>query len=644
MLPRQLIPFSLRHCKCLFISILFVCAVLALTAIHYHPNLLVNETPQFQQTAKVVHRSVASFQAEEAKPNEPQSYNHVSMENTDILKDNEDEIQSKIQQVHFPGESSRGLSLPQDEVHERKPAVVEPFVPERRLVHFDLKGAPPKMEYLLKLIPMFVKLGATGLLVEYEEMFPYEGVLESTAASNHYTKAEINSLLEAARVNGLDVIPLVQTFGHLEYVLKSDKFDQLRENPAVPQAICPSKSESFTLVQNLIDQIMAFHPNIRYLHIGCDEVYHIAECALCQRKFKDDIFLAHVQRVATYVKNKYKNVIPIIWDDMLRHISASTLREYKLGELVEPMVWVYAEDVYRFAGVNVFEQFSQVFPSYWVASAFKGAFGETFVVPDVNRHLQNNLNWLQVARSESSKFDEGLRGMVITGWQRFDHFAVLCELLPAAIPSLAVTLLTASKGYYNQSLAHSLYSALSCSPSAKYEEMPDLQYDRFLYDKMIMCYFPGAAFYRLTGRFIRIEKEIDEYYETITRKRGWLTEYNARHNFSSPARIDELTRDLHYLGGSLNSLAKQTVDAMKNIFDGYTVSEWMEQKLLPLFEKMDRIEKNAQQLVKPSHWANRPLKPYDRWQYYGVDFKIPNLFNNNQLNSRSPLSTPLAIT
>ena len=111
---------------------------------------------------------------------------------------------------------------------------------------------------------------------------------------------------------------------------------------------------------------MAFHPNIRYLHIGCDEVYHIAECALCQRKFKDDIFLAHVQRVATYVKNKsvaiqlidlrssyvsimsrfffvltrYKNVIPIIWDDMLRHISASTLREYKLGELVEPMVWV----------------------------------------------------------------------------------------------------------------------------------------------------------------------------------------------------------------------------------------------------------------------------------------------------------------
>ena len=57
---------------------------------------------------------------------------------------------------------------------------------------------------------------------------------------------------------------------------------------------------------------------------------------------------------------------------------------------------VYAEDVYRFAGVHVYDQFSQVFPSFWVASAFKGAFGETFVVPDVSRHLENNLNWLQV--------------------------------------------------------------------------------------------------------------------------------------------------------------------------------------------------------------------------------------------------------
>lgn len=65
------------------------------------------------------------------------------------------------------------------------------FVPERRLVHFDLKGAPPKIEYLQQLIPIIVQLGGTGLLIEYEDMFPYEGILKPISALNHYTKAEV---------------------------------------------------------------------------------------------------------------------------------------------------------------------------------------------------------------------------------------------------------------------------------------------------------------------------------------------------------------------------------------------------------------------------------------------------------------------
>ena len=65
------------------------------------------------------------------------------------------------------------------------------FVPNHRLVHFDLKGAPPKIDYLQQLIPIIVQLGGTGLLIEYEDMFPYEGDLKSISATNHYTRAEV---------------------------------------------------------------------------------------------------------------------------------------------------------------------------------------------------------------------------------------------------------------------------------------------------------------------------------------------------------------------------------------------------------------------------------------------------------------------
>jgi hexosaminidase len=66
----------------------------------------------------------------------------------------------------------------------------------------------------------------------------------------------------------------------------------------------------------------------------------------------------------------------------------------------------------------VWEKFAAVFPYVWTASAFKGAFGETMYIPNVKRHLENNLRWLEVMSTEGSKFKGGIRGIALTGWQR----------------------------------------------------------------------------------------------------------------------------------------------------------------------------------------------------------------------------------
>ena len=84
------------------------------------------------------------------------------------------------------------------------------------------------------------------------------------------------------------------------------------------------------------------------------------------------LFLQHVHRVGTYVK-EVKGLVPVIWDDMLRKIPAEKLHESGIGQVgVEPMVWVYVEDIDRFVYSYTWTIYAEVFNHMWAASAFKG--------------------------------------------------------------------------------------------------------------------------------------------------------------------------------------------------------------------------------------------------------------------------------
>ena len=136
----------------------------------------------------------------------------------------------------------------------------------------DFKGAPPKISYLREIFPLISKAGANALLIEYEDMFPYSGKIVNASALNAFTVNQIQEILESAKLHQLEVIPLVQTFGHLEHVLKLEEFVHLREVLNNPSTLCPTKNESFDLIQMMIDQVMALHHQegypIKFIHIG----------------------------------------------------------------------------------------------------------------------------------------------------------------------------------------------------------------------------------------------------------------------------------------------------------------------------------------------------------------------------------------
>ncbi|XP_077502035.1 hexosaminidase D-like [Amblyomma americanum] len=477
---------------------------------------------------------------------------------------------------------------------------VPPVQFDERIVHFDLKGAPPKLEYYDAVFPLLRKLGATGLLMEYEDMFPYTGVLSPLAASNAYKEAEIAHILATARSNQLQVIPLVQTFGHLEFALKLPEFADLRELSHSPQALCPTLNASLSLVKAMLDQVLHLHPSAQYVHIGCDEVYSLGQCARCERRLgaanitKDKLFLDHVEKVAAHVAQY--GVRPIMWDDMLRGIEADEVQRWGATHPVDLMVWQYTPNISKHLEDQHWLKYAR-FQGLWIASAFKGATGPKQLLPDTKYHLRNHHSWLETLNNHRELLN--IRGITLTGWQRYDHFATLCELLPASLPSLAANLVYLQHGCLDEPQLSQIKELLQCN-----RQLP-------LFDdagsSLLFCQFPGAKVLTGVQQLVTLYNQ-KKVMEKNSHYVGWLDSYQVRLSFVSPDHIVEATKNLTELLSTSNHLHKYLGDALNQLYDVPTVIEWIGTFLDPLHAELTLLEQQVQRLLNYSNWPRRPLE------------------------------------
>lgn len=461
----------------------------------------------------------------------------------------------------------------------------------QRLVHLDLKGAPPKVTYFEKIFPLMKKWGATGLLIEYEDMFPYWGDITDIASEFAYSKECIASILQLAEDNGLSVIPLVQSIGHFEFVLKLEKFRSLREVPNYPMALCPSNSDSLLAVCMMIDQVIELHPGIRSFHIGADEVYHLGVCERCKIRMLEEnltpqqLFLLHIKAVLDHIKENYPNISCIMWDDMLRHTELPLLINSSLGDLVEPMVWHYLTS-FRLPP-DIWDKYSKVFPNIWIASAFKGATGANVYATNIAYHVDNHTMWLNVMAKERSKFKK-VQGCAITGWQRYDHYAVLCELLPQALPSLGVCLLTLQQGIFSAEI-HATVSRdlnfVSLLPLNPYQRGP-----------IPPCQFPGSEIYCAMLAFLQLDATYEELVHD-ERVMTWMNDYMIERKFSNPVHIEPILAQSSLILESLTKIHPQIEGALREVFYNNAVEEWLKVFVEPKIKKIsDIVEKAKSQL------------------------------------------------
>jgi len=85
------------------------------------------------------------------------------------------------------------------------------------------------------------------------------------------SKADLLKLFNFYRGEGIDPIPLIESFGHMEWLFANNANLDIAENPKVPYAVDPRNPRTAVLLNGLWDEVIKLlHPDS--IHFGCDEV------------------------------------------------------------------------------------------------------------------------------------------------------------------------------------------------------------------------------------------------------------------------------------------------------------------------------------------------------------------------------------
>lgn len=150
--------------------------------------------------------------------------------------------------------------------------------------HLDLKGLKPTPSYLLELPDRLARFKINTLLLELEDYVRFRKH-PSIAHAHALAPAFWKTFAARAQACCLEIVPLVQTWGHLHYILRVPRYRHLSETrTGMIGEICPLHPESWPLIRDLIDEICDLFPNSRYLHVGLDEVHARGQCPRCRRR------------------------------------------------------------------------------------------------------------------------------------------------------------------------------------------------------------------------------------------------------------------------------------------------------------------------------------------------------------------------
>jgi hypothetical protein len=275
-------------------------------------------------------------------------------------------------------------------------------------LHLDLRIQVMPMPALRALACEAASLGHNTLMIEWEGAYPFSR--HALISGRHaYTRGELRGFIAECTRLGLDVIPLQQCFGHIEYILQHDRYAHLRESKADICQLCPCKpDEALAVFTGIFSDLAATHPS-PFIHIGGDETCLLGHCPACQAKAerhgKSRLYVDYFKRIADLVVSLGKR--PVLWADMLLKNPEAAADMPRGSVFVD---WNYGWPVNRFGDLTrLRDTAARAGFEFWGAPALRSS-PDNHALTCWRTHFDNLRDFLPFAR------DAAYRGMILTSW------------------------------------------------------------------------------------------------------------------------------------------------------------------------------------------------------------------------------------
>lgn len=281
--------------------------------------------------------------------------------------------------------------------------------------HLDLRIQVMRPEALKTFALKLSKSGINTLIMEYEATFPFE---KHPLIANRYayTKMEIADFVRYCGELGINVIPLQQSFGHVEYILRFPAYANLRESNTDYSQINPMKEDlARGLFRKLFAEMAELHPS-PYFHIGCDETRLLGRSPESKAKVEKygvgKLYGDYVKLMCDLVFEMGKT--PVLWADIaLKYPEA--LQSLPPGVVF--VDWNYGWELNRFGN---HEKLMESGFEVWGAPSLRSA-PDNYNLTTWEKHFNNIRDFIPQARSL------GYTGMVMTSWSTSGEYSYIRE-------------------------------------------------------------------------------------------------------------------------------------------------------------------------------------------------------------------------